>query len=175
VAVTLQAGIFIIPRAEAPVPGESIDPEELSLLQEGCARSDAQNFLAYSERSSGQLRKKIISLGYSTSVADSILSWALSYGFVDDLRFCSLFAASGTMGRMRLKMELSRRGVPDNVIEKALAAFSDGDSIDELVKVISRRYGRIPDKITARRRASGWLSRRGFPVEVIYRVLREAL
>lgn len=174
-AVSVEAGRFIVPRAEAPLPGETCDTELLSRLQTDCARADAQSYLTYSERSSGQLRNKMAALGYSTCVAENTVNWALSYGFVDDLRFCSLFAKTRTMGRMRLKLELSSRGVPENIIEKALAALSDGDSIEELVTIVCRRYGKIQDKETARRRAFGWLSRRGFSSEVVYRVLKEAL
>ncbi|MCD4708398.1 MAG: RecX family transcriptional regulator [Candidatus Sabulitectum sp.] len=121
------------------------------------------------------MREKVTSLGYSVSVADTIVSWAIEYGFVDDNRFCVLFISSRTMSRIRLKMELSRRGVPEAVIEKVLATVSEQESTDELVKQVSCRYGHIENGETARRRASGWLSRRGFSSDIIHSVLKEAL
>ncbi len=72
-------------------------------------------------------------------------------------------------------MELSRKGVPKSIIAEVLSGLSEKDSEDELVKQVTKRYGAIEDYETARRRASGWLARRGFTSEVIHAVLKEAL
>ncbi len=174
-SVTLSSGKLIVPASGAPEPGSDVDPDYLSVLQNDCARNDIQRYLSHSERSSGQLRKKVTSLGYSASVAETTVNWATEYGLVDDSRFCALFISSKTMGRIRLKIELSRRDVPEKVIEQALASVSERESKEELVKQVSSRYGHIDDYETARRRASGWLSRRGFSSETIHSVLKEAL
>jgi len=175
VSVTLPSGKYIVSATGAPEPGSDVDPDYLRGVQNGCARSDIQRFLSHSERSSGQLRKKITSLGYSTSVANTTVKWAIEYGFVDDSRFCALFISSRIMGRMRLKTELSSRDVPEAAIEKALSAFLEKESTEELIKQVKRRYGLIEDYETARRRASGWLFRRGFSSEIVHSVLKEAL
>ena len=174
-SVTLPSDRYIVSVSAAPEPGSEVDPDYISCVQNDCARNDIQRFLAHSERSSGQLRKKVTALGYSASVADTTVSWAVEYDLVDDNRFCALFISSRTMGRVRLEMELSRRGVPGSAIEKALASVSERESFDELVKQVSSRYGHIADYETARRRASGWLSRRGFSSEIVHSVLKEAL
>ncbi len=174
-SVTLPSGSYIISASGAPEPGSDVDPDYLRGVQNDCARNDIQRFLGHSERSSGQLRKKVTSLGYPVSVADTTVDWAIEYGFVDDSRFCALFISSRTMGRMRLKKELIRREVPEAVIERVLANVSEQESTDELVKQVSSRYGHIEDYETARRRASGWLFRRGFSSETVHAVLKEAL
>ncbi len=79
------------------------------------------------------------------------------------------------MGAIRLKKELVNRGVPLSIVEEVVNSISEKDSTEELVKQVSRRYGRIEDHETARRRAAGWLARRGFSSEIAYKVLKEAL
>ncbi|MEA3265810.1 MAG: regulatory protein RecX [Candidatus Fermentibacteria bacterium] len=173
--VTLPSGKYLVSLSSVPEPGSDADPEYLSSQQIDCARNDVQRFLSFSERSSGQLRKKVLSLGYPGPVADTIVRWAIESGFVDDRRFCKLFISSRIMGRVRLRMELSRRRVPDAVIDQVLETVSEAESREELVKQIASRYGSIADYETARRRASGWLSRRGFSSETVHQVLKEAL
>ena len=134
-----------------------------------------QRFLAHSERSSGQLHSKVLLLGYPVSVAENTVEWAIEFGLIDDLRFCHIYISSRTMGKRRLKMELSRKKVPEAVVAEVLSTISEKESSDELVKQVSRRYGTIEDNETARRRASAWLARRGFSSEVIHAVLKEAL
>lgn len=173
--VTLPSGRYLVSLSCAPEHGSDADPEYLSSLQIDCARNDVQRFLGFSERSSGQLREKVISLGYPGPVADTTVRWAIEYGFVDDRRFCELFISSRTMGRARLKLELSRRRIPNSVIDQVLETVSETESREELIKQVSAKYGSIADHETARRRASGWLSRRGFSSETVHQVLKEAL
>lgn len=174
-SVTLPSGKYVVPVSRAPEPGSDVDPDYLLRVQDDCAKSDVQHFLSYSERSTGQLRKKVISLGFSTEVAEATVCWAIEYGLVDDLRFCALFVSSRTMGRSRLKMELLKRDVPEAAINEVLSTVSEKESVEELIKQVKKRYGHIEDLETARRRGSGWLSRRGFSGEIVHRVLKESL
>lgn len=144
-------------------------------LQLHAARADGQAFLACSERSTGQLRRKMLSLGYPPGVAEQTVKWAVEYGFADDLRFCGLFARSKTMGKARLRLELKKRGVEEGAIEAFLSRVSDEEHFSNAVKLVAARYGRIEDRERALRRASGWLSRRGYSGEFIHRVLKAAL
>lgn len=140
-----------------------------------CARTDSQRFLEYSERSTGQLRNKVISLGYSQETAEALVEWAVKYRFVDDCRFCELYAASKNMGKLRLRIELLKRGVTENAVEDYLSGISDESDFEEIVASVRKKYSRIPHRDTALRRAAGWLGRRGYSGEFIHRVLREAL
>jgi len=175
VCVTLPSGVYIVPASGSPDEGSSADPQKLSELQRECARIDVQPFLGHSERSSGQLRNRVLSLGYSTAVADNTVIWAEEYGFVNDSRFCTMFIASRSMGLAGFKIELARRGVPEAAVEAALASVSENQNIQDIVQKVSSRYGHLENRETARRRALAWLSRRGFSGETIHRVLKEAL
>ena len=174
-SVTLPSGKYVVSSTGAPKSGTDVDPSYISQLQNDCARNDVQRFLSFSERSSGQLRKKVVSLGYSNTVAEITVDWAIEYELVNDIRFCNIFLSSRTIGKIRLKRELIKRGVPLNIVEEVVNSVSEKDSTDELVKQVFRKYGHIEDHATARRRAAGWLSRRGFSSEIAHKVLKEAL
>ncbi|PIE51560.1 hypothetical protein CSA37_11165 [Candidatus Fermentibacteria bacterium] len=173
--VTLPSGRFLVAASEAPGIGTPAEPQYLEELQRAAAREDAGNYLAAAERSTGQLHKRLVAKGYSSDTASQTVKWAEEYGYVDDMRFSSLLAGSRVLGRAGMKRELLRKGVSPQVVEQVLADFSDSDRIDELVRTVVSRYGSLEDRERARRRAAGWLSRRGFSSEVIFRVLQEAL
>ncbi len=158
-----------------PAESESADPEYLEKLQLHAARTDGQAFLSYSERSTGQLREKMLSLGYPPGVAEGTVKWAAEYGFVDDTRFCALFARSKKLGKARLRLELIKRGAEESAVEEYISRLSDNDHFTATVQLVAARYGKIQDREKALRRASGWLSRRGYSGEFIHRVLKEAL
>lgn len=174
VRVTLVSGVFVVPAGAVPEGTDCADGEYLEKLQVHGARTDAQRFLEYSERSTGQLKKKLISLGYSESVSLEIVEWAGKYGFVNDVRFSELFIKSRTMGKLRLRVELLKRGVDEGSVEEVLAGYSDLSEFEEVVASVRKKYGGIQDREKAIRRAAGWLQRRGYSGEFIHRVLAEA-
>jgi len=175
VRVTLPSGVYVVPSGSVPPGTEEIDEKQLQSLQTHSARSDAQRFLEYSERSTGQLEKKIISLGYPDALAKETVNWAKEYGFVDDVRFSRLFVRSRTMGKARLRVELISRGVEETAVEQFLSGFSEQREFPETVAAVKKKYAGITDREKAFRRAAGWLQRRGFSAEFIHRVLQEAL
>ena len=144
-------------------------------MQLNCAKSDVEPFLSFSERSTGKLYRKVVDSGYSTDVAQIIVGWAKEYNLVDDERFAKLYISSKVFGNSRLKLELRQKGVPEKVVNNCLREISEFNHKKELVSILKKKYGSTPDKEKARRRAYGWLSRRGFSSELIHSVLREVL
>jgi len=140
-----------------------------------CAKSDVEAFLSFSERSTGKLYKKVIDSGYSTDIAEYIVEWAKEYNLVNDAKFCRIFIESKTFGVRRLKLELLQKGVPEEIVSESLSEISDFSYKNELINLISKKYGTSQNREQARRRAYGWLSRRGFSSELIHSVLSEVI
>jgi len=161
------------------VPGAFIDPAALRSEAAGAQLSDAKRYtnryLALSERSSGQLAAKLRERGYLSAVVADCMAWAREYCLIDDLRFARAFAACHTLGRAGLKARLRGKGVEESAITTVLSETPDGESTASLAALVKRKYGGIADRETARRRAAGWLMRRGFPAAVIAAVLEKAL
>jgi len=173
--ITLPSGTYIVPTACISGGSSEAEPGDLQRFQTDCARTDSQRFLTGAERTTGQLRKKVLSLGYSAAVAENTVEWAVKYRFTDDIRFCRMFISSRPMGRIRLRFELLNRGAAEEAVEKILEEHSEEDDFPETVKKVARRYGNLRDRETAVRRAAGWLSRRGYSGGFIHRVIKEAL
>ncbi|MFO7625955.1 MAG: regulatory protein RecX [Candidatus Fermentibacteraceae bacterium] len=183
VVVRLEGEKLLIPletaEASEVVPGAFIDADALRDEAEGPQLSDAKRYtnryLALSERSSGQLAAKLRERGYLPGVVTGCMAWAHEYGLIDDLRYARAFAACHTLGRAGLKARLRGKGVEESAITTVLSEKPDSESTASLAALVKRKYGGIPDRETARRRAAGWLLRRGFPAGLIAAVLEKAL
>lgn len=183
VSVRLEGETLLLPSGTAEAfkvsPGALIDAGPLREAAGGAQLSDARKYtnryLALSERSSGQLAAKLRERGYMPRVVAQCMEWAHEYGLVDDLRFARAYAACHTLGRAGLRARLRGRGVGESAIEAVLSETEDSTSKTELAALVKRKYGGMTDREKARRRAAGWLSRRGFPAGLIALVLEEAL
>jgi regulatory protein len=175
VRVELPSGLFVVPRKSAPGPEDEVSTEAISRIQMHSAMVAAQRYMAASERSTGQLARKLMGMGYSEETTDEVVARSLEYGYVNDMRYALMFMRSRSMGPFRLRYELMERGVGEKAIEEALKGFNHEDIFERVVAEVRRRYGGMEDSEKAARRATGWLSRRGFEAEFTRRVLRAAL
>jgi regulatory protein len=182
-AVQLEGEVLLLPCVNAEAngvsPGAFIDASSLRTEAGGAQLSDAKRYtnryLALSERSSGQLAAKLRERGYLSGVVTECMAWAREYGLINDLRYARAFAAGHTLGRAGLKARLRGKGVEETAIAAVLSEMPEGESTASLVALVKRKYGGISDRETARRRAAGWLMRRGFPAGLIASVLEKAL
>jgi regulatory protein len=162
--------------------GDDADPAELSALASECqtpaARMDALRHLSRAEHTMGQLSRYLAGRGYSAAVIEAVVKWAGERGIVDDRRFASVFLDSHTthspLGARRIRQELRKRGVPEAAVSEALEERDDASLFDSLVETVRRKYGRLP-KDAAFRRAAGYLTRRGFSTDLVFRILAKAL
>jgi len=181
-----EGGAWLLPdaviRRLGLTEGESVEASILdgSAMKEqpGPARTDAIRYLSHSERTIAQLRLYLGRRGYHTAVIRKLVDWATENVFVDDARYAEIFVRSRTrgalMGRSRIRSELMKKGVPQEEAESAVCDRHDSELFDDLVCAVRKKYGALDHEI-AFRRASGWLSRRGFRTDLALRVLHEAL
>ena len=163
-------------------PGATVEEEVLVSAartdQIPSARNDCRRYLSRFDRTESQLRSYLMKRKYLKSVADSVTEWAVGSGLVDDCRFASIYirshSGSDPLGNFRIRRELRKRGVSAGIIEELLCERNEEDYLETLVAKVSSKYGHLPFR-RACRRASSYLARRGFPHDLIRRVLNEAL
>ncbi|MGI9308894.1 MAG: regulatory protein RecX, partial [Gammaproteobacteria bacterium] len=83
------------------------------------ARAAAMNLLARREHSQAELRTKLKDREYSDPEIADALEGLLRDGLISDERFAEAFVASRVrrgQGPVRIRVELERRGVPDELI-----------------------------------------------------------
>lgn len=151
-------------------------------------RDEAGKALAFLLRSTGvrpqteaELRAKLRTREVPDEVADEALDRARKLRAVDDAAFARAWVEDrGRVrgyGVARLKQELRRRQVPDELIEQALAALEDRDEAAAALELARHRAQRMPATLppeTVARRVIGFLVRRGYGPGVAQRAAREA-
>jgi regulatory protein len=94
---------------------------------------------------------------------------------VDDARYAERFAEDHRVlhgwGPERIKQDLTRRGVPEELIERALAHRSREDELAAAGGLLAERFAALEDD-RARNRAWQLLVRRGYDAELAYDAVR---
>lgn len=165
-------------------PGAEVDEALLRAVRERslhlAASEAAWRLLAVRPRSERELRERLLRRGLSDPAVSAVIGELRARGLVDDRRFADAWVrdrlALRPAGRLRLRYELTTRGVGRDVVEAVLAqALPAGDELTLARQVASarlRRYRGLPAEVASRRLA-GVLLRRGFAPSVVARVLRD--
>jgi regulatory protein len=133
------------------------------------------------DHSEAELRRKLNDRGISAGVADELVESLKRSGYLDDRRFALRWAESAVRNGkgygFRLRFELSRRGIADDlaseIAERIGAEYDEAESIRSLV---ARKFsGFVPRSADDRqkRRVVSYLQRRGFGLPVILQVFRD--
>ncbi len=113
--------------------------------------------------------------------AGRVLSRFAEVGLIDDRAFAAAWVqsrhASRGLARRALATELSRRGVDTPTVRGAVEAL-DPDTEEETARALVRRRRRSTahlDVASRARRLGGMLARRGYPPDLVLRVLAAEL
>jgi regulatory protein len=141
------------------------------------ARERAFRILGYRDRSSTELRERLVDEGYPYGLAADLVAGLQHSGIVDDDRYASTLARTLTtgrgLGRARAQRELTARGIGESealaAVDAAMPAEDEEESARRLASALASRAGANVQRIAGR------LARKGFPAALAYRVAREAL
>lgn len=104
--------------------------------------------------------------GAGEEEANRIIDLLIETGYLDDALYARLFVEGHVgWGRLRLRQELRRRGIPDTVVSEAIEETHDPSVIDAMIR--DWRIAGIDD-----RRIAGRLIRRGFSPGEVFGALR---
>lgn len=144
------------------------------------ARSQALRLLKFRPRTESELRDRLTRKGHRSEAIDSVLAEFRQKGWVDDAKFARLFVAqkvlSKPVGRRMLLSKLRQKGIAPELAESAVNTGTEGE--DELEKARQLAVDRVErmkglERAAVERRLFGFLSRRGFSGDVVYKVIRE--
>jgi regulatory protein len=124
----------------------------------------------------GRLRRR----GAPADVAEAVVADLEARGYVDDRAFAAAWAESRARGRAvgsrRLHDELRARGIARPLVTDAVrAAFAETDEAARALAAAARRLPalRRGSPAATARRLAGYLARRGYPGDVVARVVRQ--
>ena len=141
--------------------------------QQLSCKEAAALILGRSARSEHELGSKLEEKGYTEAEIRETLAYLRDYGYVDDAKYALSFAqarAARGQGEYRIRMELRRRGVDDDVIDDVAAQLPEPDNA--IQKILRARLSRQNDE-DSRRKAAAALSRRGFGWDEINAAMEE--
>ena len=142
--------------------------------------STALRLLARRDYGTTELQRRLLLQGFPAEAVERVLARVIELGYLDDARYVErLTRALLTAGRAagpRLVLELRRRGLPEELIEAALAEIrSTGEEETALRDLIARRFPTFNYAAAdnnARRRVLHFLQRRGFSLDRILNELK---
>jgi regulatory protein len=143
-------------------------------VDDAACRQQALDLLARREHSRLELERKLIARDYATDVIARTLDALQQSGLLDTARFAESFVRSRInkgQGPMRIRRELSERGVSDEQARDALGAVEiDWTTIAQSVR--TKKFGAEPPReFKDRARQSRFLQYRGFTADQIRAVL----
>ena len=156
--------------------GKELDEEQLGelrvLSRRSLARDKAVEYLSHRPMSCRELRDKLLEKGEDEAVTDYCVGWLLGQGFLNDARYAAMVVrhyAAKNYGAVKLRQELSRRGIPREFWDDALAEAPEPE--DKLDAFIAARLKDPSDRAQIQK-VSNALYRRGYSWEQIRDALR---
>ena len=135
----------------------------------------AGRLLSRRPRSEAELRTTLRRAGTSPEAVEAALDRLKGTGQIDDEVFVAAWlenrAAFRPRSALALRAELQRKGVAREVIDRALATFSEDDAALQAARRAARRW-RGEAGMVWRQRLYGYLQRRGFGHETISAAVR---
>ena len=141
-------------------------------------RVAALRFLKIRPRSVEEMRDKLSSKGYETSEVAATLEYLKEISLLNDRAFTASwiqYRLARPFGFRRIIVELKQKGIAEDIIASAVAQakeeFSEPDQAMQLGLRRAERLGSI-DPQKKKKRISDYLLRRGFPVDVVIKVIK---
>ena len=143
------------------------------------AKSQALRYLTYRDRSERELTLYLEKKGHAPSVIQKTLQDLAKLNYVNDQRFAMEWGRSRIegkkFGKVRVRHELSAKGVASHIIETTLNSLYNSHPELELAQACARKkleslHGLEPEKKI--RRLVQYLQRRGFSADIIYETTR---
>ena len=126
---------------------------------------------------SDKLRKDF----YPDEVIEEAISYVMSYGYVDDERYARSYIsyAGKTKSRKQIECYLMQKGVSKQDIADAFGELEESDALgseESLIQalLVKKHYKRESANIEERRKIIGFLYRKGFSLDKIYKVVGES-
>ncbi len=155
------------------------EPAMARLMEEDAvlgAYDRALGILAARDRSSTELRRRLVQKGIEPGPAEVAVARLVEQGVVDDARYARAVVRAKALGagasRRRVSQELARRGVERGVADEAVAEVWREEEVDQreaAERLARKRLGMMGklDAQTQRRRLYAFLARRGYDADEI--------
>ena len=143
------------------------------------ARESVYRLLKYRFRSEKEIADKLKIKGFDKATIDETIRYFKDLEIIDDRQFARGWISSRLnkpFGPKRIQHELDQKGIARHIIEEelhdAFDAYSEADVVLNLARKRTQKYKGI-EPLKAKQRLFGYLSRRGFSTEAIYKAINQ--
>lgn len=166
--IALAAGLIAGREVKETAVTEAVERDALKE-----AMDTAIKLLTRKDQSEAQLRRALAEFG--RKAADEVVEKCREWGYLDDRRLAEGIVGDSIrlkkLGPRRIRQELRKRGIDEELAEEVRQerASDEAPLVERAIEALEtkrRSYGRL-DEQTARRRAMGFLQRRGFDYETV--------
>lgn len=152
------------------------DLQEILLTSESeIAFNKACDYLSRAMKTGKEMRTYLTGKGFDGAVVDNVLEKLSSYRYIDDQLYASSYLKQSLAdkGAVRIKQEMSQKGIEKHLIENVLAEVDKSDYEESAYK-IAAKYMRNKDTTQENLvRLQRYLLSRGYEYDTVYAVLRK--
>lgn len=137
-----------------------------------------KQYCAYQERCHLEVREKLYAFGLRKTDVETCISQLIEENYLNEERFAIQYAGGKfrvrQWGRMKIKFALKQKQVSDYCIKKALAAITEEDYNETLVKLAAKKWEAVSGSaIEKQAKLRNNLLQKGYENEYISRAIKE--
>ena len=160
--------------------GQALSEERIKSLQQEDAQEvayqNALRLISYRPHSVHEVQNKLQENGFDESVIQSVIVRLGESGLVEDKSFAQAWIENRTVFRPRsrrlMAIELRQKGVPDEVVQNALADAVDDETLAFQSAILFARRLKKLEWQDFRKKLSAYLLRRGFSFDTVAPIVR---
>jgi regulatory protein len=133
-----------------------------------------KHFCGYQERSHGEVKQKLYSMGFFKKDVEELTGRLIEEGYLNEQRFANLFASGKHRikgwGKQKIRHELRQKGIGVVCIEEALKFIDEGDYQNAFSRQAAKKWKALQAEKNIFVRKGKWqqfLLQRGFEAALI--------
>jgi regulatory protein len=155
-----------MPTSDSLYPRGRISPEK--------ALQKLKHFCGYQERSHGEVKQKLYSLGLSGKEAEELISRLIEEEYLNEERFAIAYASGKSRnngwGRIKIKHALEQKRVSNYCILKALRSMDESEYLAGFKRIADKKWFALQSEKNIFVKKNKWLQfllQRGFEQSII--------
>jgi regulatory protein len=142
------------------------------------AKLRCMNLLKSRDYTRHQLENKLRIGCYPNEVIDAAISYVMSYGYIDDIRYAVSYIGykSPSKSKKQIRNELINKGISSDDIETAFVQCIEANNLSDEMKLIEnlirkKKYDKDASTYEEKQKIIGFLYRKGFSLDMIYKAV----
>ncbi len=151
--------------------------------EQECANNYGLRLLNFKMRTEQEIRRRMKEKEYTEDVVDTTIEYLYYLNYLNDEEYASKFIKDKSnlknMGKERIKRELYAKGIDKEIINNQIEEIVDDDdeyekATEMAIKKLETTY-KNDDKNAQYRKLGGFLQRKGYSMNIVFKILKELI